>query len=129
MLEAGAEVDEQDNKGMCPLHWAAHRAHLDTVNLLLEAKAYPNNIGSLKLEESEEVTVLLNIIQNKTFAQVQLTPLDSALMAEREELVSMLMDHGAVTIARIHNVAATRIQVFFSRNQSYTDPDINQYIF
>ena len=92
MLEAGAEVDEQDNKGMCPLHWAAHRAHLDTVNLLLEAKAYPNNIGSLKLEESEEVTVLFNIIQNKTFSQVQLTPLDSALMAEREELVSMLMD-------------------------------------
>ena len=92
LLEAGAEVDEQDNKGMCPLHWAAHRAHLDTVNLLLEAKAYPNNIGSLKLEESEEVTVLFNIIQNITFSQVQLTPLDSALMAEREELVSMLMD-------------------------------------
>ena len=64
LLEAGAEVDEQDNKGMCPLHWAAHRAHLDTVNLLLEAKAYPNNIGSLKLEESEEVAVLFNIIQN-----------------------------------------------------------------
>ena len=66
MLEAGAEVDEQDNKGMCPLHWAAHRAHLDTVNLLLEAKAYPNNIGSLKLEESEEVA--LNIILNSISA-------------------------------------------------------------
>ena len=39
-------------------------------------------------------------------------------MAEREELVSMLMDHGAVTIARIHNVAATRIQVFQSGTQS-----------
>ena len=48
---------------------------------------------------------------------MQLTPLDSALMAERDELVSMLMDHGAVTIARIHNVAATRIQVFQSRSQ------------
>ena len=46
-----------------------------------------------------------------------MTPLDSALMAEREELVSMLMDHGAVTIARIHNVAATRIQVFQSGTQ------------
>ena len=66
LLEAGAEVDEQDNKGMCPLHWAAHRAHLDTVNLLLEAKAYPNNIGSLKLEESEEVA--LNIILNSISA-------------------------------------------------------------
>ena len=60
LLEAGADVDEQDNKGMCPLHWAVHRAHLDTVRLLLGAKAYPNNIGSLKLEESEEVG--LNII-------------------------------------------------------------------
>ena len=55
LLEAGAEVDRRDNKGMCPLHWAVHRAHIDTVKLLLEAKAYPNNIGSLKLEESEEV--------------------------------------------------------------------------
>lgn len=60
LLEAGADVDVQDNKGMCPLHWAVHRAHLDTVRLLLGAKAYPNNIGSLKLEESEEVA--LNII-------------------------------------------------------------------
>ena len=55
LLEAGAEVDRRDNKGMCPLHWAVHRAHIDTVKLLLGAKAYPNNIGSLKLEESEEV--------------------------------------------------------------------------
>ena len=52
-------MDQQDNKGMCPLHWAVHRAHVDTVKLLLEAKAYPNNIGSLKLEESEEVNSFL----------------------------------------------------------------------
>ena len=59
LLEAGAALDQQDNKGMCPLHWAVHRAHVDTVKLLLEAKAYPNNIGSLKLEESEEVNSFL----------------------------------------------------------------------
>ena len=53
--------------------------------------------------------------------QVQLTPLDSALMAEREELVSMLMDHGAVTIARIHNVAATRIQVHSNQELNQID--------
>ena len=62
LLDVGAEVDRRDNKGMCPLFWAAHRAHIDTVKLLLGAKAYPNNIGSLKLEESEEVA--LNIILN-----------------------------------------------------------------
>ena len=66
LLEAGAEVDRRDNKGMCPLFWAVHRAHIDTVKLLLGAKAYPNNIGSLKLEESEEVA--LNIILNSISA-------------------------------------------------------------
>ena len=57
--------------------------------------AFPSNIGSLRLEDAEEV---------------QLTPLDSALMAEQAELVELVMAHGGVTIARIHNVAATRIQ-------------------
>ena len=38
--------------------------------------------------------------------------------------VSMLMDHGAVTIARIHNVAATRIQVFQSGTQSNDDSGV-----
>ena len=66
LLEAGAEVDRRDNKGMCPLFWAVHRAQIDTVKLLLRAKAYPNNIGSLKLEESEEVA--LNIILNSISA-------------------------------------------------------------
>ena len=65
LLEAGAEVDRRDNKGMCPLFWAVHRAHIDTAKLLLGAKAYPNNIGSLKIEESEEVT--LNIYLNLSF--------------------------------------------------------------
>jgi hypothetical protein len=42
---------------------------------------------------------------------VQVTPLDSALMLEQNELVSLLLDHHAVTMNRIYNVAATRIQV------------------
>ena len=59
-------MDRRDNKGMCPLFWAVHRAHIDTVKLLLGAKAYPNNIGTLKLEESEEVA--LNVILNSISA-------------------------------------------------------------
>lgn len=42
---------------------------------------------------------------------MQLTPLDSALMAEQKEVAAVVLKHGGVTIARIHNVAATRIQV------------------
>ena len=46
-------------------------------------------------------------------AQVQLTPLDSALMAEQEELAAVVLEQGGITIARIHNMAATRIQACF----------------
>ena len=45
-------------------------------------------------------------------------------MAEREELASMLMEKGAVTIARIHNVAATRIQVFKQLNKEISNEKI-----
>ena len=43
--------------------------------------------------------------------EVQVTPLDSALMLEQAELVNLLLDHQAITMDRIYNIAATRIQV------------------
>ena len=73
-------MDRRDNKGMCPLFWAVHRAHIDTAKLLLGAKAYPNNIGSLKLEESEEVTLnkydkVSDVVESRVrFASKILTP-------------------------------------------------------
>jgi hypothetical protein len=43
--------------------------------------------------------------------EVQVTPLDSALMLEETDLVNLLLDHQAITMDRIYNIAATRIQV------------------
>jgi hypothetical protein len=41
--------------------------------------------------------------------EVQLTKLDSALKAKLDELAGLVLGHGSVTIARILNIAATRI--------------------
>merc|ERR1719402_534616 len=83
---------------MCSLHWAVRRGHADAVRLLLDRGAYPNNIAILKVEEDDEV---------------QVTPLDSALMAEQSDMVEVIISRHGLTITRIHNIAATRIQAFY----------------
>ena len=45
--------------------------------------------------------------------EVQVTPLDSALMAEQSDMVEVIISHHGLTITRIHNIAATRIQAFY----------------
>ena len=104
LMDNKAEVDHQDREGMCSLHWAVRRGHLKTVRTLLDRGAFPNNIGR------------------------QMTPLDSAVMLDQTEIIGLLQREKvvlvrgvsvskcllqAVTIARIYNIAATRIQAFY----------------
>ena len=98
LLDAGDVIDHQDNEGMCSLHWAVRKGHLDAVKLLLEKGAYPNNIGRLTLDEDDEV---------------QLTPLDTAIMGEMSDMMTIIIENKGITIARIYNIAATRIQAYY----------------
>ena len=42
LLDAGANLDEEDDHGNTQLHWAARRGHEATVKLLLDAGANPD---------------------------------------------------------------------------------------
>ncbi len=43
--------------------------------------------------------------------------LDSAILNERAEIVQCLMERGGMTLTRIQNISATRIQAWFRGNR------------
>merc|ERR1719350_582558 len=93
LLEAGASLDHQNAQGMCALYLAVHGGHLDLVRMFLEAGAYPNNVVRTR--------------------EGQWTSLDTAMRKELTEITNVLLENKAVTIARIYNIAATRIQAYY----------------
>ena len=45
MIEAGAEINQQDKQGWTPLNWAAGSGHIEIVELLLERGVDPLAVG------------------------------------------------------------------------------------
>lgn len=45
-ITQGCDLDELDNLGNSPLHWAVMRGDIETVELLLKANANPNVLSS-----------------------------------------------------------------------------------
>ncbi|XP_071550647.1 uncharacterized protein [Panulirus ornatus] len=89
LLENRGDVNARDHQGQSPLHWAAQQGHLGAVNTLLDFHAYPNYT---------QTTV------------DRYTPLDCADVAEQFEVAQVLMEAGGLSVTRIMNVAATRLQ-------------------
>ncbi|XP_075777704.1 inversin isoform X4 [Pelodiscus sinensis] len=107
LIKGGARVDLVDQDGHSPLHWAAlggnadgrtalhwlcNNGYLDAIKLLLGFDAFPNH-----MENNEE----------------RYTPLDYALLGEHHEVTQFMLEHGALSIAAIQDIAAFKIQAVY----------------
>ncbi|XP_048117745.1 inversin isoform X3 [Alosa alosa] len=92
LLQHNADANVQDKEGRTALHWSCNNGYLDAVKLLLGCGAFPNH-----MENNEE----------------RYTPLDYALLGEHQELTQYLLEHGAMSIAAIQDIAACSIQALF----------------
>lgn len=89
LLENRGDVNARDYQGQSPLHWAAQQGHLGAVNTLLDFHAYPNYTQT---------------------TDDRYTPLDCAYVAEQLEVAQVLMEAGGLSVTRIMEFAATKIQ-------------------
>ncbi|NXN25641.1 INVS protein, partial [Nycticryphes semicollaris] len=92
LLENNADPNIQDKEGRTALHWLCNNGYLDAIKLLLGFDAFPNH-----MENSEE----------------RYTPLDYALLGEHHEVIQFLLEHGALSIAAIQDIAAFKIQAVY----------------
>ncbi|XP_066546985.1 inversin isoform X2 [Amia ocellicauda] len=92
LMENSADPNIQDREGRTALHWSCNNGYLDAVKLLLGYSAFPNH-----MEHSEE----------------RYTPLDYALLGEHQEVTQFMLEHGALSIAAIQDIAAASIQALY----------------
>uniref|UniRef100_A0A673UDL0 Nephrocystin-2 n=1 Tax=Suricata suricatta TaxID=37032 RepID=A0A673UDL0_SURSU len=92
LMENHADPNIQDKEGRTALHWSCNNGYLDAIKLLLDFAAFPN-----QMENNEE----------------RYTPLDYALLGERHEVIQFMLEHGALSIAAIQDIAAFKIQAVY----------------
>ncbi|XP_041104124.1 inversin isoform X2 [Polyodon spathula] len=92
LMENKADPNIQDKEGRTALHWSCNNGYLDAIKLLLGYSAFPN-----QMENNEE----------------RYTPLDYALLGEHHEVIQFMLEHGALSIAAIQDIAASKIQAVY----------------
>ncbi|OCT57962.1 hypothetical protein XELAEV_18002831mg [Xenopus laevis] len=92
LMENKADPNIQDKNGRTALHWSCNNGYLDAVKLLLGYNAFPN-----QMENTEE----------------RYTPLDYALLGGHQEVIQFMLEHGALSIAAIQDIAAFKIQAVY----------------
>nr|XP_046255816.1 inversin isoform X2 [Scatophagus argus] len=92
LMEKNADPNIQDKEGRTALHWSCNNGYLDAVKLLLGYNAFPNH-----MEHTEE----------------RYTPLDYALLGGHSEVTQFMLEHGALSIAAIQDIAAASIQAVY----------------
>ncbi|XP_067866484.1 inversin isoform X2 [Heterodontus francisci] len=92
LMENKADPNIQDKEGRTALHWSCNNGYLDAVKLLLGYNAFPNH-----MEINEE----------------RFTPLDYALLGEHQEVIQFMLEHGALSIAAIQDIAASKVQAVY----------------
>ncbi|XP_059096307.1 inversin-like [Tigriopus californicus] len=119
--------------GAFPNHIAAHRDEVENGNAiprnehaiqeqrptLVARRSSCSSCGSKSSKHSHDE--VLTISRNKDNVSCllpgrqwdQFTPLDSAIMGEFKEIIACLLANKGLTLIRIQNIAATRLQAFF----------------
>ncbi|XP_078394826.1 inversin isoform X2 [Cetorhinus maximus] len=92
LMENKADPNIQDKEGRTALHWSCNNGYLDAIKLLLGYSAFPNH-----METNEE----------------RFTPLDYALLGEHQEVIQYMLEHGALSIAAIQDIAASKVQAVY----------------
>ncbi|KAM8868838.1 inversin isoform 2-T2 [Spinachia spinachia] len=92
LMETNADPNIQDKEGRTALHWSCNNGYLDAVKLLLSYNSFPNH-----MEHTEE----------------RYTPLDYALLGGHSEVTQYMLEHGALSIAAIQDIAAASIQAVY----------------
>ncbi|KAJ7313532.1 hypothetical protein JRQ81_004989 [Phrynocephalus forsythii] len=92
LLENNADPNIQDKEGRTALHWLCNNGYLDAIKLLLGFGAFPNH-----MENNEE----------------RYTPLDYALLGAHHEVIQFMLEHNALSIAAIQDIAAIKIQAVY----------------
>ncbi|XP_061445700.1 inversin isoform X2 [Rhineura floridana] len=92
LLENNADPNIQDKEGRTALHWLCNNGYLDAIKLLLGFGAFPNH-----MENNEE----------------RYTPLDYALLGAHHEVIQFMLEHSALSIAAIQDIAAVKIQAVY----------------
>ncbi|XP_062986914.1 inversin isoform X2 [Elgaria multicarinata webbii] len=92
LLENNADPNIQDKEGRTALHWLCNNGYLDAIKLLLGFGAFPNH-----MENNEE----------------RYTPLDYALLGAHHEVIQFMLEHSALSIAAIQDIAAIKIQAVY----------------
>ncbi|KAJ8004945.1 hypothetical protein DPEC_G00141550 [Dallia pectoralis] len=92
LMENNADPNIQDKEGRTALHWSCNNGYLDAVKLLLSCSTFPNH-----MEHNEE----------------RYTPLDYALLREHSEVTQYMLEHGALSITAIQDIAAASIQAVY----------------
>ncbi|KAM3614919.1 uncharacterized protein V6R79_020788 [Siganus canaliculatus] len=92
LMENNADPNIQDKEGRTALHWSCNNGYLDAVKMLLGYNAFPNH-----MEHTEE----------------RYTPLDYALLGGHSEVTQFMLEHGALSIAAIQDIAAASIQAVY----------------
>ncbi|KAG9477787.1 hypothetical protein GDO78_013001 [Eleutherodactylus coqui] len=92
LMESKADPNIQDKNGRTALHWSCNNGYLDAVKLLLHYNAFHN-----QMQSTEE----------------RYTPLDYALLGGHQEVIQFMLEHGALSIAAIQDIAASKIQAVY----------------
>uniref|UniRef100_A0A8D3BAC2 Inversin n=1 Tax=Scophthalmus maximus TaxID=52904 RepID=A0A8D3BAC2_SCOMX len=115
LMENGISPNVQDQAGRTPLQCAAYGGYITCMAVLMENNADPN----IQDKEVRTITLLsrlseLNLdIRADCSPLVMYTPLDYALLGGHSEVTQFMLEHGALSIAAIQDIAAASIQAVY----------------